>query len=79
MALDPQTWKPVGGKGQYPPRGFSPEKIEAREAREKVKVLHEKLRNGISRFVAKDVWGREYAQTCENSRLRDNKCPFLPF
>ena len=25
VALDPQTWKPAGGKGQYPPRGFSQE------------------------------------------------------
>ena len=25
VAPDPQTWKPAGGKGQYPPRGFSPE------------------------------------------------------
>ena len=39
MAQDPQTWKPVGGKGQYPPRGLSPEqnwgKNQNKETREK--------------------------------------------
>ena len=53
-------------KDNIPPGGFPQRKIEAREAREKVKVLHEKLRNGISRFVAKDVWGREYALSFDN-------------